>query len=94
MNDDRLSRIRQRLQERLAPSQLDIVDDSAQHVGHLGGESEAGHFSVRIVSQRFSGQSSVARHRLVYEALGDLMKTDIHALSIKALAPEELTAKQ
>lgn len=73
----------------LAPQQLEILDQSAQHAGHAGARSGGGHFQLTLVSQAFAGQSAIARHRLVYQALGDLMSNKIHALSITALAPGE-----
>lgn len=84
----RVEAIRARLQA-LAPLQLDIVDESHKHAGHEGARDGRGHFAVRIVSAAFEGQSLLARHRLVYDALGDLMQTDIHALALRALAPTE-----
>lgn len=87
---DRSERLRQRLQAALAPVAIEIVDDSHKHVGHAGARDGRGHFSVRVVADCFRGLRPVARHRLVYEAAGDLLETDIHALSIKALSPEEL----
>ena len=81
--------IRERLQA-LAPLQLDIVDESHKHAGHEGARDGRGHFAVRIVSAAFEGVNLLARHRLVYDALGPLMQTDIHALSLKAQAPSEL----
>jgi BolA protein len=72
--------------------ELEIVDDSHLHAGHVGAADGRGHFSVRIVSERFAGLPVVRRHRLVYEAVGDMMATDIHALSISALAPGETPA--
>ena len=65
------------------------MDESSQHAGHAGARG-GGHFAATIVSNRFEGLNAVQRHRLVYEALGDLMKTDIHALSVRALTPKEL----
>ena len=76
------------LREALAPLQLEVQDDSAAHAGHAGAR-EGGHFSVRIASARFSGLNRVARHRLVYDALGPLAARRIHALAIDARAPEE-----
>ena len=73
----------------LEPSQLEIRDDSAQHAGHAGAK-EGGHYAVRIVSSRFDGLSTMQRHRLVYDAIGDLGRQRIHALSITAKAPEEI----
>ena len=72
----------------LASIHLDIQDDSALHVGHAG-NTGGGHFSLTIVSEAFDGLSLLKRHRLVYEAANTLMKSDIHALSIKAFTPAE-----
>ena len=72
----------------LAPLQLEIADDSAKHAGHAGAGG-GGHFRLTIVSPRFSGCGTMQRHRLIYEALGPMMRGEIHALSIKALTPEE-----
>ncbi len=75
---------------RLEPLSLDLHDESAQHAGHAGSRPSGGsHWRLAIVSEAFRGQSPVARHRMVYEALGDLMKQDIHALRIEASAPEQ-----
>lgn len=73
----------------LAPICLDIIDESALHVGHAGAQGGGRHFRVAIVSKQFTGESSVARHRMVYRALGDLVGRSIHALAIEALAPDE-----
>ena len=88
MTATRLERLAQRLQA-LEPTRLDLEDDSRHHAGHAGAADGRGHFSVLIVSKRFAGLRQVQRHRLVYQAVGDLMVTDIHALSIQALAPGE-----
>jgi BolA protein len=85
----RIDTIRTRLAAALAPSTLDVDDESHRHVGHAGARDGRGHFRVRIVSAAFEGQSAIARHRAVYAALGDLMQTDIHALAIEARTPEE-----
>jgi BolA protein len=84
----RSERLRQRLEE-LQPERVEVTDDSHRHVGHAGAADGRGHFTVLVVSNRFAGLSTLRRHRLVYEAVGDLMTTDIHALSIHALAPGE-----
>ncbi|HXG28281.1 MAG TPA: BolA family protein [Nevskiales bacterium] len=80
--------MRQRL-AKLAPIELEIVDESHLHAGHAGARSGRGHYALRIRTAAFTGKTPIQRHRLVYEALGDLLQTDIHALSIKALAPNE-----
>ena len=72
----------------LDPQRLEILDDSAKHAGHAGAK-EGGHYRLTIVSPRFSGCGTMQRHRLIYEALGPMMRGEIHALSIKALTPEE-----
>ena len=82
-------RLDERLRAALAPVELEIIDDSHLHAGHAGAADGRGHFSVHIVSERFAGLPVVRRHRLVYDAVGDMMATDIHALSIRALAPGE-----
>jgi BolA family transcriptional regulator, general stress-responsive regulator len=85
---DRQEAIRACLQQ-LTPLQLQIRDDSHLHAGHAGARDGRGHFSVRIVSRAFEGMTPLARHRAVYAALGTLIQTDIHALSIDARVPEE-----
>ncbi len=85
----RVAAIRARLAAALAPTSLDVWDDSARHAGHEGARDGRGHFRVRVVSAAFAGQLPLARHRLVYAALGEMMQTDIHALAIEARAPNE-----
>jgi len=87
--ENRVGRIRRRLEESFSPVELIVEDDSHKHAGHAGAAGGLGHFSVRIVSGAFRGMSSVARHRQIYAALADLMKTDIHALAIDASAPAD-----
>jgi BolA protein len=79
--------LRERLTQAFAPLELDIEDESHRHAGHAGAQDGRGHFRVRIVAEAFRGVAPLARHRLVYTALDDLLKTDIHALSIDALPP-------
>lgn len=83
-----VERIEARLRAALDPSELLLRDDSAQHAGHAGAR-EGGHYHVTIVSQRFTGLRRVGRHRLVYDALAELMQQGIHALAIDARAPDE-----
>lgn len=81
------------LRERLAglkPLQLELIDDSAKHAGHAGAKGGGGHYRLFIVSGEFSGKPTLARHRLVYDALDELMRSKIHALSIQSLAPDEV----
>ena len=80
--------IETRLRAELAPTELTVRDDSAQHAGHAGAR-EGGHFHVAVVSDRFTGLQRLARHRLVYHSLSDLMQRGIHALAIDARAPGE-----
>jgi BolA protein len=83
------ARIRERLAA-LEPTSLDLVDESAQHAGHAGAQPGGEtHWRLVIVSPRFAGTSTVARHRMVYQALGELMQNPIHALAITARSPEE-----
>jgi BolA protein len=89
LNPGRLVRIHALLQDALSPESLEVVDDSHKHAGHAGARGGQGHFSVDIVSPAFAGKLPLARHRLVYAALGTMMETDIHALSIRARAPGE-----
>ncbi len=89
LNPERVRRIRALLAEALHPSFIEVTDDSHKHAGHAGARGGQGHFSVDLVSAAFAGKLPLARHRLVYAALGDMMQTDIHALAIRARSPEE-----
>jgi BolA protein len=83
----------ERLRERLAalqPLEIEIEDDSHRHAGHAGARDGGGHYNLRIVSAAFAGKGTVARHRLIYDAAGDLMRGPVHALAIRALAPGEV----
>ncbi|WDS38072.1 BolA family protein [Pseudoxanthomonas sp.] len=84
-----MARMRAALEAGLQPAQLALEDESHLHAGHAGARDGRGHFRVRVVSDVFAGKLPLARHRAVYAALGDLMQTDIHALSIDALTPDE-----
>jgi BolA protein len=88
VNASRAERLAERLQA-LEPDLLEVVDDSLRHAGHAGAADGRGHFTVLVVAAKFAGLGTLRRHRLVYDAVGDLMTTDIHALSIHALAPGE-----
>lgn len=92
VNEARIARIRERLERALAPSELEIDDESHRHVGHEGAKDGRGHFNVRIVSARFEGASRLERHRMVFDALGEMMTTDIHALRVSARWPESVSA--
>ncbi|WP_426992696.1 BolA family protein [Methylomonas sp. CM2] len=80
--------IRQKLEAAFQPDIIEIIDQSAAHAGHAGNQG-GGHFYVTLVSAAFDGKSLVQRHQLVYQALGDMMKDEIHALGINALTPTE-----
>jgi len=86
----RIEKIRLAIELSLKPESLDIIDQSHRHAGHAGARDGRGHFDVRVVSDIFAGKLPLARHRLVFAAVGDLLETDIHALSIKALSPDEV----
>lgn len=90
-NPERIKLINNYLYENLEPLELDITDESHLHKGHSG-HGGAGHFKVRIVSEKFNDKSLIMRHRMVYSALDNLMKTQIHALSIDAIAKNEKKA--
>ena len=80
------------IRERLAPlrpERLEIEDESARHAGHEGAKSGGGHYRLTIVSEQFSGKSSLARHRMIHDLLGEMMQKEIHAISIKAYTPGE-----
>jgi BolA protein len=86
---DRTSLIRGVLENKFDLTELLIKDQSQLHAGHEGAKDGKGHFDVTIVSEAFAGQNRIARHRMVYDALTDLLQTDIHALRIKAFTPSE-----
>lgn len=89
MATDRMSMIRERLTRELDPVKLEIIDESAKHAGHAGAASGGGHFIVNIVSIAFRDATLIQRHRMVYDAVGDIMQSEIHALSIQASTPED-----
>jgi len=74
----------------LAPVSLEIIDESWKHAGHAGARDGGGHYVLNIVSDSFAGNNTVARHRMIYSALGDMMKREIHALTIQASTPDEI----
>jgi BolA family transcriptional regulator, general stress-responsive regulator len=83
------ARIRERLAA-LEPQSVELLDESGRHVGHAGAAAGGSHFRLTIVSPRFAGHDKLARHRMIYAALGPLMRREIHALAIQALTPDEL----
>lgn len=86
----REERLRLRLIEEFRPLELHVDDESHLHAGHAGAAGGASHFRIRIVAEAFRGKLPVARHRMIYAALGDLMKSEIHALAIDASPPPAL----
>jgi BolA protein len=88
-NDSRETQIRARLAQ-LDPLHIELIDESHKHAGHAGARDGGGHYVLHIVSARFAGNNTVARHRMIYSALGDMMKREIHALTIQANAPDEI----
>lgn len=89
MTAERVAQIRSRLEAAFQPDELEIVDDSRRHAGHAGARDGRGHFHVRILSRQFAGKRTVERHRMVYAALGSMMQTDIHALGVMAMSPDD-----
>lgn len=87
--EQRVGAIRAAIEAALAPAALEIEDESHRHAGHAGARDGRGHFRVDVVSAEFAGLNPIARHRAVYAAVGGLMETDIHALSIRARTPDE-----
>ena len=83
----RIVRMRELLTAAFAPQSLQVTDDSHRHVGHAGARDGRGHFTVEIVSDAFAGMATLARHRAIYAALGEMMSTDIHALSMRVNTP-------
>ena len=84
---ERRAAIETRLRAAFAPTALEVIDESHKHAGHAGARDGRGHFAVTIIAEAFRGMAPLARHRAVYAAIGELMQTDIHALSIRADAP-------
>jgi BolA protein len=89
MTVERVEMIRERLTNTLQPTELDIIDESAKHAGHAGAASGGGHFIVNISASIFKDKSLIQCHRLVYDAVDDIMHSEIHALSIQAKTPDE-----
>jgi BolA protein len=90
MTAERVKTIEEKLTETFSPSMLQVKDQSHLHAGHEGARSGGGHFDVRIVSDAFAGKRPLQRHRMIFDALGAMMESEIHALRITAKSPEEL----
>ena len=86
---NRVERIRECLEHEFSPTALEVIDESHKHVGHPGARDGRGHFRVLVVSNAFQGKAPLQRHRMVYDAVGAMMQTDIHALSVEAKTEEE-----
>lgn len=89
MTIERSSQIQQLLEAAFSPTEILVKDQSHLHAGHAGARDGMGHFEVTIVAAEFDGKRRIERHRMIYAALGELMRTDIHALSINAFSPTE-----
>ena len=89
MTEDRVATIERILRDEFSPVDLLVKDQSHLHAGHAGAQDGMGHYDVRIVSDAFVGKRPLARHRMVYDALGSMMDTDIHALRIDARVPSD-----
>lgn len=85
MGHIKITKLRERLTQALSPTHLEIIDESSKHIGHAGAASGGGHFAIEISSTLFEGKSLVECHRLIYQALGDMMSKEIHALRIKII---------
>lgn len=90
MSEDRMKRIRERLEAALSPEHIELIDESHKHAGHAGAASGGGHFDALIVAPAFEGLRPLQRQRLVFDALGELMQTEIHAFNMQCRAPSEL----
>ncbi len=84
---ERVSTIEKLLIDAFAPTEILVKDQSHLHAGHAGAKEGKGHFDVKIVSEKFAGQSRINKHRMVYDALGSFMQSDVHALRINAISP-------
>lgn len=89
--EQRVAKIKELLTAALAPQRIEVSDDSHLHVGHAGARGGGGHFTVVIVAESFSGKRLLERHRMVYDALSQALETEIHALSIQAYSPDEVS---
>ncbi len=87
---DRAQKIEQLLIASLEPESMDLLDESYKHAGHAGARGGAGHYDLTIIASKFIGQNTMQRHRMVYAAVAEMMPHEIHALSIKAFAPDEI----
>ena len=82
LNEQRISRIKSRLKERFSPCEIEVIDESHLHSGHAGSKGGLGHFAISIKAPIFAKKSLLEKHRLIYETLGEMMQSDIHALRI------------
>lgn len=89
-----MAQIRAALEQAFAQCTIEIDDESHLHRGHAGAQTGKGHYKLRLTAASFQGHTSIARHRMIYAALGELMNTDIHALTISARSPDEVAAAE
>ena len=85
----RIEELRSRITSALGAAVVEVQDDSAKHRGHAGARGGAGHYTVVVVAERFAAMGRVDRHRAVYDAVGDMIPTQVHALAVRAFTPEE-----
>lgn len=90
MSEDRMARIQARIEAKLSPEHLEVIDESHKHAGHAGARAGGGHFDALIVAAAFEGLRPLQRQRLVFDALGELMNSEIHAFNMQCRAPSEL----
>lgn len=86
MNEQRLQKINELLTQAFQPTHLRVIDESHLHAGHAGAKTGMGHFAIEITAADFRDKKPLERHRMIYAALGDMMKTDIHALRIMRIS--------
>ncbi len=89
MSEKRVTLIQKRLEAAFSPESLEVIDESHKHIGHVGAKGGGGHFQVHIVAEAFTDKKVLERHRMVYQALAEEMKTEIHALGIQAFPPSK-----
>ncbi len=91
---ERLQMVEQRVRSALHPVHLHLLDESHRHRGHEGARSGGSHYRLTVVSDRFEGRSRLARHRMLYDAVGDAMGREIHAFALRTYTPEEWEARR
>ncbi len=94
VGEERLKMVEQRVRAAIDPVHLQILDESHRHRGHEGARSGGSHYRLTVVSERFVGRSRLARHRMLYDAVGDAMNREIHAFALRTYTPEEWEARR